>query len=51
MRYIKVDEQWIDTLKSKEYGIEFVIIDNTVIKVESNGDEHYIGYLQEEKEK
>ena len=51
LRHIRVNNQWIDTLKElKENHKTYIVIDGSVICIHSDNTESYIGTLQEERD-
>lgn len=51
LRYIKVNNQWIDTLEAlKTERLVYMVIDGSVITIADDGTESYIGKLQGERD-
>lgn len=49
LRYIKVNDKWIDTLEALKSGKTYAVIDGNVIVIHTDRDE-YVGRLQEERD-
>lgn len=51
LRYIKVNDQWIDTLEAlKTERLVYMVIDSNVITIDDKNNEVYIGRLQGERD-
>lgn len=50
LRYIRVNNEWIDTLEFQKQGITYMVIDGSVIKMDNQGNEEYVGRLQGERD-
>lgn len=50
LRYIKVNNQWIDTLEAQKAGITYMVIDGNVTTMDNYGVETYLGRLQGERD-
>lgn len=51
LRYIKVNNQWIDTLEAlKTERLVYMVIDGSVITIADDGTELYVGKLQGERD-
>lgn len=51
LRYIKVNNQWIDTLEAlKTERLVYMVIDSNVITIADDGTELYVGKLQGERD-
>ena len=51
MRYIKVNNRWIDTLsEQRDFHVIYMVIDNKVHAIIDNGDETITGLLQDESD-
>jgi len=51
LRYIKVNDSWIDTLREQlEKDISYIVIDNYVYMIDKDGNEDCIGEFQGEED-
>ena len=50
LRYIRVNNNWVDTLEAQKQGITYMVIDGSVITMDSQGNETYLGHLQGERD-
>ena len=50
LRYIKVNNKWIDTLKAQKEGLTYLYIEGAIIVVDEDGIETEIGQLQGESD-
>lgn len=51
LRYIKVNDMWIDTLREQlEKHTTYIIIDSYVYMIDEEGNEDCIGEIQEESD-
>ncbi len=50
LRYIRVNDNWVDTLEAQTRGVTYMVIDGDVITIDIYGNEFYIGRLQGERD-
>lgn len=50
LRFIKVNNQWVDTLEAQKAGLTYMVIDGMVITMDNYGVETYLGHLQGERD-
>ena len=50
LRYVKVNNDWVDTLKAQQEGKTYMVIDGFVIVIDKYGNEIYLGNLQGERD-
>ena len=50
LRYIRVNNEWVDTLEAQKQGQTYMVIDGEVLVVDKYNQETYVGKLQGEKD-
>ena len=50
LRFIRVNNTWVDTLEAQKRGLTYLVIDGNVITIDNYNNEEYIGKLQGERD-